>query len=36
MPPVGFEPPSLGFEATEHLRNWMRKENCRKRLQINI
>ena len=25
-----FEPQSLGFEATEHLRNRMRKENCRK------
>ena len=23
---------SLGFEATEHLRNRMRKENCRQRL----
>jgi len=23
---------ALGFEATEHLRNRMRKENCRKRL----
>ena len=26
--PVGFEPATPGFEATEHLR----KENCRKRL----
>ena len=25
-------PQSLGFEATEHLRNGMRKENFRKRL----
>ena len=25
-------PQTLGFEATEHLRNRMRKENCRTRL----
>jgi len=28
----GIEPTLLGFEATEHPRNRMRKENCRKRL----
>jgi len=27
-----FEPQSLGFEATKHMCNRMRKENCRKRL----
>ena len=30
MPPVGFEPANLGFEAQEHLRNRIHKENCRK------
>ena len=28
---MGFEPQSLGFEATDHLRNRMPKENCGKR-----
>jgi len=27
-------PQSLGFEATEHLRNRMRKENCRLQLEL--
>jgi len=35
-PPVGFEPAILGFEAKEHLRNRMCKENCRKRLSKSI
>ena len=29
-PPTGFKPTIPGFEATEHLRNWMCKENCPK------
>ena len=33
-PPTGFKPATPGFEATEHLRNSMRKENCRKRLYV--
>ena len=27
-------PQTLGFEATEHMRNRMRKENCRKRIYV--
>jgi len=28
---LGSNPRPLGFEATEHLRDMMRKESCRKR-----
>ena len=31
-PPSGFDLAASGFETTEHLRNRMRKENCRTRL----